>query len=177
MIVAGKARTCRSHGRKISQQCREFAPRMRTKLAAHRQRLPHRGLETAQARAHSTTQACRTAGCLSSGPMAQCVVHALRSQKTYYLLQWVQNLGTPRNKTRACTAVCVCTNARCFIKQKPILGVLILLNFAKPACACAQRTGAAARELLRQDRPGGLMSPVLHTCGSASPFPTCPSSQ
>jgi hypothetical protein len=36
-------------------------------------------------------------------------------------------------------------------------------------CACAKRTGAAAREALRRDRPGGITSPAFHACGSASP--------
>ncbi len=40
----------------------------------------------------------------------------------------------------------------------------------KTLCACAQRTGAAARESLRQDCPDGLTSPAFHVCGSASPF-------
>ncbi len=38
-----------------------------------------------------------TTGYLSFGPMAQCVVHALRSQKKNIIcFQWVQNLGTLR---------------------------------------------------------------------------------
>ncbi len=32
------------------------------------------------------------------------------------------------------------------------------------------KNGAATRESLRQDRPGGLMSPAFHACGSTSPF-------
>jgi hypothetical protein len=40
-------------------------------------------------------------------------------------------------------------------------------------CACVQRTGAAARESLRRDRPDGLTSPALPACGGASPFRTC----
>ncbi len=35
-----------------------------------------------------------TAGYLSVGPMAQCVVHALSSQK--HIFQWLRNLGTRR---------------------------------------------------------------------------------
>jgi hypothetical protein len=42
--------------------------------------------------------------------------------------------------------------------------------YADRVCARTQRTGAAARESLRRDRPGGLTSPALHACGSASPF-------
>ena len=42
--------------------------------------------------------------------------------------------------------------------------------YARRVRARTQRTGAAARESLRRDRPGGLTSPVLHACGSASPF-------
>ena len=34
----------------------------------------------------------------------------------------------------------------------------------------AKRTGAAAREALWRDGPGGLKSPVAHACGSASPY-------
>ena len=37
-------------------------------------------------------------------------------------------------------------------------------------CARCQRTGAAARESPRRDRPVGLTSPAFHACGSASPF-------
>ncbi len=39
--------------------------------------------------------------------------------------------------------------------------------------AYAQRTGAAVRESLRRDRPGGLTPPAFHACGSASPFRAC----
>jgi hypothetical protein len=43
----------------------------------------------------------------------------------------------------------------------------------KLECACAQRTGAAARESLQRERPGGLTSPAFHACGSASSFCAC----
>ena len=42
--------------------------------------------------------------------------------------------------------------------------------YAGRVCACTQRTGAAARESLRRDRPGRLTSPAFHACGSASSF-------
>ena len=42
--------------------------------------------------------------------------------------------------------------------------------FQSRMCACTQKTGTAGRESLRRDHPGGLTSPVLHACGSASPF-------
>jgi hypothetical protein len=35
------------------------------------------------------------------------------------------------------------------------------LFYQSSMCACAQRTGAAAHESLRRDRPGGLTSPAL----------------
>ncbi len=41
--------------------------------------------------------------------------------------------------------------------------------FQSSVFACAKRTGAAARESFRQDRPGRLMSPALYARGSASP--------
>ena len=50
----------------------------------------------------------------------------------------------------------------------------------KVVCVHARNwTDAAARELLWRDCPGGLESPALHTCGSASPFRAgcCHSSQ
>jgi hypothetical protein len=34
-------------------------------------------------------------------------------------------------------------------------------------CTCAKRTDAAARESVRQDRPGGFTSPAFHASGSA----------
>ena len=39
-------------------------------------------------------------------------------------------------------------------------------------CVRTQRTGAAARESLRRDRPVGLASLAFHACGSAGPFHT-----
>ena len=39
---------------------------------------------------------------------------------------------------------------------------------ATVTAACANRTGAAARESLRRDRPVGLTSPAFHAYGSAS---------
>ena len=42
--------------------------------------------------------------------------------------------------------------------------------FQSRVCACAQRTGAAARESLRRDCPSGLTSHAFRACGSASPF-------
>ena len=38
----------------------------------------------------------------------------------------------------------------------------------KVECARTQRTGAAARESLRRDRPGRLTSPAFHACGGLS---------
>ena len=61
--------------------------------------------------------------------------------KSILFFQWVQSLGTRRYQ---------------FSHSR--------------VCACAQRPGAAARELLRRDRHGGLTSPAFHACGSASPF-------
>ena len=49
--------------------------------------------------------------------------------------------------------------------------VLILHTaYESSACACAQRTGAAGGDSLWRGRPGGLKSPAIHACGSASPF-------
>ena len=50
-----------------------------------------------------------------------------------------------------------------------------LLIFASVTTACANRTGAAARESesLRRDCLGGLTSPAFHACGSVSPFCAC----
>ena len=42
--------------------------------------------------------------------------------------------------------------------------------YAGRVCARTQRTDAAARESLQQDRPVGLTLPVFHACGSANPF-------
>ncbi len=44
--------------------------------------------------------------------------------------------------------------------------------YVSRVCACAKRTGAAARKSLRRDHPGGLTgkSPAFHACGSASPL-------
>jgi hypothetical protein len=52
------------------------------------------------------------------------------------------------------------------------LGVIILPFSSKAVRACTRKkkTGAAARELPRRDRPGGSTSSALHACGSASPF-------
>ncbi len=48
------------------------------------------------------------------------------------------------------------------------VGLIILPIFPQAVCARAQKTGAAARESLWRDRPGGLTSPALYACGSAT---------
>ena len=51
--------------------------------------------------------------------------------------------------------------------------------YVSRVCACAKRTGAAARVSLRRDRPVEITSPAFHACGSTSLFRArcCHSSQ
>ncbi len=51
-----------------------------------------------------------------------------------------------------------------------VQGWLFNQKIQSRVCACAQRTGAAARESLRQDRSGMLTSLASRACGSAGPY-------
>ncbi len=75
-----------------------------------------------------------------------------------------------KDKTQSLTyAFVVCA----YLILHSCIQYIVTYTLCKVNCcvpSCAQRAGAAARESLGRDRPGGL---AFHACGSASPFRTC----
>ena len=70
--------------------------------------------------------------------------------------------------SEAAQALHVSATLHAGVPQVSTAGLIILPIVVAVTTACAKKTGAAARESLQRDRPGGLTLPAFHACGSAS---------